>query len=949
MNAKASINFYNQSENLFPNSNKSNNPYLEVDSSYPSKKENKNNKTFQYFPIVTKNSFNGNHTIYLAAEDNGNTNNYISNNQNYVYRPNENHKKVNNKNKNKILVSQKSIELQIKNSKFEYLLINPNIKGTSNNNINNIKSNKNKGNDNLNKEEKEYSSKNNYKNIKNDFISTTQNLFSKSKEKESKELTHSYSVENYGDFPNKSLSTFTENLYNIENSKIMNQNFINNIRNPNRKNNLMKMLEKYKIFKSFNKINNNDSMNNSFTLGFDQEKYRQKSTGKIYSLGNNDNIIEEDENENSENDTLKVKSNPINKDKAKKERDNIKTNTNNNTSESEAKKRMIENCKKELGNLDRIKKVKKGEVMKKLKLKNISKNEIDISNDAIAIKKGNDNKKQNEKEIQISRIDINKNKNKLRYNIINSERGAKIRNEYFIKKIGQNNQVANIFKEFHKKNLGKKNINKTKDESSNLNESNNNEILKSINKINKSMINNNKNIPSNIHKNIFIHNKGHKPQEILVRKILREERYIIDENGKEKVLAINQSLLNENNSLNNIVKKPKINDKNLIKKNLEDSNYNSIEEKIIKKERYHRNIDKLPEKKVINIDEIQKKNLSNKIDYSFNISKIIPNKKIQRIHTTISPSYYISQNKTNQNSQKKGRFHNINFQKINNPIVLKQMDKIFQRNSPNNSNMYRGHYQNININNNLNHVIYIQNQTSPNKSPKYGNPIIRPEIPQRNQFSNFLNKNHSYLEVNSISDKKANTISKTIYHDYSNLDKRMLINKSSANIYNKQEDNPKATKTVLSRNYSSNNFQRPIAKTSRDFIIDNIYVYSDRSYKYEKNVSNDNMMEKAGKAFDHINNGFNNKYNRKVIKIENKNKYYKRKKPPNLIKKNNNTIFNRVPLGDNDYFMNDHYMYEQSRKIYPHSNSNNKHYRNKPVKSCYIKEIDTFEEREYNI
>ena len=126
-------------------------------------------------------------------------------------------------------------------------------------------------------------------------------------------------------------------------------------------------------------------MNNSFTLGFNQEKYRQKSTGKIYSLGNNDNIIEEDENENTENDTLKIKSNPINKDKAKSERDNIKTNINNNTSENEAKKRMIENCKKELGNFDRIKKVKKGEVMKKLKLKNISKNEIDISNVIITI------------------------------------------------------------------------------------------------------------------------------------------------------------------------------------------------------------------------------------------------------------------------------------------------------------------------------------------------------------------------------------------------------------------------------------------------------------------------------------------------------------------------------------------------------------------------------------
>ena len=276
------------------------------------------------------------------------------------------------------------------------------------------------------------------------------------------------------------------------------------------------------------------------------------------------------------------------------------------------------------------------------------------------------------------------------------------------------------------------------------------------------------------------------------------------------------------------------------------------------------------------------------------------------------------------------------------------MIKQFQRNSPNNNNMYRRQYQNININNNLNHVIYIQNQTSPNKSPKYGKPIISSEIPQRNQFGNLINKNHSYHEINSISDRKANTISKTIYHDYSNLDKRMITNKSTTNIYNRQNDSIE-NQGQLSRNYSLNNFKNPISKTSKDLIMENMYIYSDKSYKYEKNVSNDKMMEKNYKVFDRMNNDFNNKYNRNIIKIENKNKYHKRKKPPNLIKKNNNTIFNGVPLGNNDYFINEQYIYEQSNRVYPHSNSNNKYYKNKPVNSCYIKEVDTFEEREYNL
>ena len=72
MNSKTSNQFYNESENLFSNPITNNNQYLEVGSSYPFQIENQNNKTFQYFPIVTKHSCNGNHTIYLAKQNNGN-------------------------------------------------------------------------------------------------------------------------------------------------------------------------------------------------------------------------------------------------------------------------------------------------------------------------------------------------------------------------------------------------------------------------------------------------------------------------------------------------------------------------------------------------------------------------------------------------------------------------------------------------------------------------------------------------------------------------------------------------------------------------------------------------------------------------------------------------------------------------------------------------------------
>ena len=82
------------------------------------------------------------------------------------------------------------------------------------------------------KEENEEENKNNnYKNIKNDFMATTKKLFDKDKKRKQKSLNHSYSVQNYSNFLNKDfLSNFTNNIQNLENSKIMENNFIGNFK-----------------------------------------------------------------------------------------------------------------------------------------------------------------------------------------------------------------------------------------------------------------------------------------------------------------------------------------------------------------------------------------------------------------------------------------------------------------------------------------------------------------------------------------------------------------------------------------------------------------------------------------------------------------------------------------------------------------------------------------------
>ena len=87
-----------------------------------------NQKNIQYFPIATQDTFTGQQTIYLAAEDNTNLNDNVTS---YEYKYNYKNKT---KNENKILLPQRSIELKIQKTKFEYLLNFP-VKNDLKNNI----------------------------------------------------------------------------------------------------------------------------------------------------------------------------------------------------------------------------------------------------------------------------------------------------------------------------------------------------------------------------------------------------------------------------------------------------------------------------------------------------------------------------------------------------------------------------------------------------------------------------------------------------------------------------------------------------------------------------------------------------------------------------------------------------------------------------------------------
>ena len=94
------------------------------------------------------------------------------------------------------------------------------------------------------------------------------------------------------------------------------------------------------------------------------------------------------------------------------------------------------------------------------------------------------------------------------------------------------------------------------------------------------IINNNKKCYiKNIKKYIKTNNENViKEPKILVRRILREERYIIDENGKEKLLGVSQSFLPKVLNLNKL--------ETINKSNIRTNNKTNIDDKIISKEKY---------------------------------------------------------------------------------------------------------------------------------------------------------------------------------------------------------------------------------------------------------------------------------------------------------------------------------------------------------------------------
>ena len=119
---------------------------------------------------------------------------------------------------------------------------------------------------------------------------------------------------------------------------------------------------------------------------------------------------------------------------------------------------------------------------------------------------------------------------------------------------------------------------------SKLNDTNTQNINKIKNNFSSYIINNTKKCYiKNINKYIKPNNENGneniiKEPKILIRRILREERYMIDENGKEKLLGVSQSFLPKKININELEAMNKL--------NIRTNNKKNIDEQIIKKEKY---------------------------------------------------------------------------------------------------------------------------------------------------------------------------------------------------------------------------------------------------------------------------------------------------------------------------------------------------------------------------
>lgn len=595
----------------------------------------------EYYPIESDKSKNGGHTIYLVTkveekfnEDNGDE---INEPKNYNgANINENNKGINDSNNkaDDLLVSQRSIELQINKGKFIYFLngsqtFKPNINNNINDNeykavsknlknnfsnkdlnkdMNNIKilsnnfkslnrrqiadenrklklnnkkmNEKDNKNNSLNKTTayirkininqkptkengilNEHSNSNSKKlnqsvllkynkNQKLDILKAIPeskfkklddivkytlpknnslfDLFPKSKN--ISDMNRSYNKkDNINSFYN-SLEYFKNNINeDLDNSKIMEKSFLWGMKNEDRKKSLKNAITIYNRFKSFGKFKKMNLYSTPLSPLATKIKYDINKDNENDDINNNINNNDKNINDNdNDNDKDKNKNIDNNKENDDMNKDNTDKNNENSNNENHYESIII--------NFNDTINIKEEKENESFGGEQINDHEFSFTSE---LKKNEETKDNINIEENTSKNNILKEKELI--DVLNTEIIDQSNLDEKLEKQEKNDDKEDLEK--NENNIHKK-LNKSVDIKINKKQTRNNDFNLDIdNDINKTI--NEENIDT----------KKNKPS-YFVRKVIREEHYYIDENGKEKLLEVKQRLINDEANIKKFKKTP---------------------------------------------------------------------------------------------------------------------------------------------------------------------------------------------------------------------------------------------------------------------------------------------------------------------------------------------------------------------------------------------------------
>ena len=383
-----------------------------------------------------------------------------------------------------------------------------------------------------------------------------------------------------------------------------------------------------------------------------------------------------------------------------------------------------------------------------------------------------------------------------------------------------------------------------------------NNNLNNMNKMKYNTINNNKknNSKNNSNKKLIIkklinRKKGHdkffilkddKKKGFYIRKVVREEKYYVDDNGKENLIGIKQSTFDtkENNENKNIINKEKTPNINLKYKNKQLSLLDKkklaqfIKEKISHKK--SNNSASLQNKNQIGNNIIKNKNIEIKTDF-INNKEIINNDNCNNIKIVINKI-----NKINTNPK-----INLNFIKKYNNKKEKERDNITD-NKLNVNERDNLAYQTEKSGFKTFHLVKVDKLTN-SKNDEY-KPIItnysinsyKNDEKQKLKGNYKILKSEKYDKVNNktLSNKFITSSNISIYASNPSI----LIQKR--NKWNKRNYSYKETKNlsngINSKNYKFNNNKR---NNDKSLTIETSY-YANNNNKFKKIPINKNFQHK---------------------------------------------------------------------------------------------------------